>query len=77
MSPPITLNYLSAAKQDPKVAKQQLHEAAVVEAQSLQRRAGGNGSVNRAIDSGLVDDVLKHPDKYNVQETKVVVLVHV
>ncbi|OLP94354.1 hypothetical protein AK812_SmicGene23619 [Symbiodinium microadriaticum] len=59
-----------SANEDPKVAKQQLHEAAVVEAQSLQRRAGGNGSVNRAIDSGLVDDVLKHPDKYNVQETK-------
>ncbi|CAE7424316.1 unnamed protein product, partial [Symbiodinium necroappetens] len=59
-----------SAIEDPKVAKQQLHEAAVVEAQSLQRRAGGNGSVNRAIDSGLVDDVLKHPDKYNVQETK-------
>ena len=41
----------------------------MTEAESLERKSGGSGAVNKAIDAGLIEDVLQNPAKYGVQET--------
>ena len=69
----VVLSYSTATRQVDNATRQQLHAAAVVEAESLGGSAAGakrsaHGAVHKAVNEGYIDEVLRQPHLFQVQD---------